>query len=120
MIGGDALGSEAGGLTQPLPQKRTRAPFPERVMGRVSRLRQMPGSERTQLIGRHLAGAAVGLQLEGHSLVLLQGTEAGALNGADVHEHVLGAVIRGDEPIALLVVEPLNLACSQNRISLLV
>jgi hypothetical protein len=37
-----------------------------------------------------------------------------------VHEDILRAVIRRNEPVTLLIVEPLHFACSQCRISLLV
>jgi hypothetical protein len=45
---------------------------------------------------------------EGDSLTLLEGLEAVLLNGAEVDEEVSGAVLGGDEAVALLVVEPLD------------
>lgn len=45
--------------------------------------------------------------LKGDLLTLLQRSEAGALDGAEVDEEV-GAVLGGDEAVALLIVEPLD------------
>ena len=75
-------------------------------------------SEGPQLIGGLLARAAIGHQLEGNRLVFLERTQTGAFHGADVNEYVLRAVIRRDEAVTLGLVEPLNLACSQNMFSL--
>ena len=41
-------------------------------------------------------------------LVVLEALEAGALDGADVDEHVLAAVVGRDETVALGRVEPLH------------
>jgi hypothetical protein len=55
-------------------------------------------------------GALLDVKL--HDLVLSQGLETDALNGAVVDEHVRRAVIRGDETEALGVTEPLYFALS--------
>src|SRR4029450_12746606 len=50
--------------------------------------------------------------LELHTLTLLERPESGAADGAVVHEDVL-ALIRGDEAVPLLAVEPLDLTLCQ-------
>lgn len=67
-----------------------------------------PGLERLEAFGRHLAGAAVGLELVGDLLALVEGAQARTLDRADVHERVLTAAIGGDEAEALGRVEPLH------------
>ncbi len=57
------------------------------------------------------------LQIELDALALSQGLEAATLNGAEVDEHVLSAIVLGDEAEALGLVEPLHGACSHNDIS---
>src|SRR5438045_8243916 len=52
--------------------------------------------------------------LELHRLALLERAEAVALNGRVVHEDVAASVAL-DEPVALGVVEPLDLACDTHR-----
>src|SRR5262245_60018289 len=63
-------------------------------------------SMRLQVHGR--AAAALGGDLVGDLLAFLKRQQAGALDGADVHEHVLAAAIRLYEPITLGGVEPLD------------
>src|SRR5580704_636427 len=65
-------------------------------------------SECRETIGRGLAGAAVLRHLVGNLLAFAQRLQTGALDCADVDEHVLAAVIRLDEAIAFLRVEPLD------------
>ena len=77
-------------------------------------------SECTELIGGLLATPAVGGELIGNGLVLLKGVKACTLNRADVNEDILAAIVRLNEPVTLLVVEPLYLACSQDMYSLFV
>src|SRR3984893_11524479 len=55
-----------------------------------------------------LAAHAVDLRFERKLLAFVERTHAGALDGADVHEHVVAAVIRLNEAEALCCVEPLN------------
>src|SRR5918994_3544669 len=60
-------------------------------------------------VGRgRLAGAPVGLQLVGDLLTLHEAAHPCPLDGADVDEDVLAAVVRLDKAVALLVVEPLH------------
>ena len=75
-------------------------------------------SESAQLVGGFLAGATVGHDLVGDSLVLGERAQTGTLNSTDVNEHILAAVVRRDKAVTLGLVEPLNLACSQNMFSL--
>src|SRR5688572_18313459 len=56
--------------------------------------------------------------LEFNRLTLLQGPEAVATDRGVVHEHV-AATLALNEPVALGVIEPLNLACDAHRSSLL-
>src|ERR1043165_2305082 len=56
--------------------------------------------------------------LELNRLALFEGAEAVARDSGVVHEHVASAFTL-DEPIALGVVEPLDLACNTHRSSLL-
>ena len=55
---------------------------------------------------------AAGLQFVGDLLVVLQTRQPGALDRRDVDEHVLAAVIRLDEAVALGGVEPFHSAGS--------
>src|SRR5690606_18102586 len=48
------------------------------------------------------------LKLERQLLAFVQRVHAGALDGRDVHEHIVAAVIRLDEAVALGRVEPLH------------
>src|SRR6266478_3577091 len=48
------------------------------------------------------------LELVAQLLTLLEAAEAGALDRRDVNEHVLRAVVRLDEAVTLLGVEPFN------------
>src|SRR5580765_260879 len=62
--------------------------------------------------GLRALGAVDDLEL--HCLALFERTEAVALNGGVVHEDVTASVAL-DEPVALGVVEPLDLACDAHR-----
>src|SRR5690606_20974220 len=59
-----------------------------------------------QLTSRFLARATVALDFVGNLLVFVQAAQAGLLDGRDVDEDVLAAVIRLDEAVALGGVEP--------------
>src|SRR3954447_18427429 len=63
-----------------------------------------------EVSGRLLAGALVGLDLEGDLLAVAQAADAGALERGRVDEDVLAARVRRDEAVALLVVVPLHRA----------
>src|ERR1700733_1395146 len=77
---------------------------------RPSRLSNRVRSDRADLLSlRTLRALACG---ELDSLVLLQAAETVGLDGGVVYEDVGGAVIRGDETIALVSVEPLHGALS--------
>src|SRR5512142_2332293 len=56
----------------------------------------LPRSYRLEVYRRHLA-VVTALEIERDFLVLAQRREAGALDGRDVDEYVLGAAIRLDE-----------------------
>ena len=68
------------------------------------RLRRSGG---LQIIRRGLASLSVCDQVKSNFLSLVEAVETGALNGADVHEHILAAIVRLDEAKAFLAVEPL-------------
>src|SRR6478736_2673295 len=55
---------------------------------------------------------AAGADVELDALTLFQGAVARALDGREVDENV-GAVLTGDEAVALLRVEPFHTACRQ-------
>ena len=60
-----------------------------------------------QVIRRRFSGPSIGDNLVRDFLTFVEGVHSGALDGADVNEHILAAVIRLDEAKALLAVEPL-------------
>src|SRR4028119_2209870 len=68
------------------------------------------GSNRLQVAGRLLAGAAVGLDVIGDLLTFRQTSQAGALQGGGVDEHILAAVVRLNEAVALRFIVPLHCA----------
>src|SRR5215471_9935455 len=47
-------------------------------------------------------------ELEAHPLAFVQVTHARALDSRDVHEHILRSVLRLNEAVALLGIEPLH------------
>src|ERR1700722_20713224 len=61
-----------------------------------------------QIVGRRLARAAIGYDLVADLLALAQRSQAGALAGADVNEHVVATVVRLNEAEALGCVKPLH------------
>src|SRR5581483_4612683 len=64
------------------------------------------GSGRLQIASSLLA--ALGDDLVGDLLTFVERAHTGALHSGDVHEHILRAVIRLDESIALLGIEELH------------
>src|SRR3954470_14706249 len=67
------------------------------------------GALRVGELSRRGLAALVG-QLEAELLAFRQAAHAGAFDGADMDEYVLRSVVRLDETVALLGVEPLNSA----------
>src|SRR4029450_6004190 len=63
---------------------------------------------RDEILGRGLAGPAVGYDLIRDLLPFVEAVHSGPLNGADVNEHIAATVIRLNEAEALLAVEPLH------------
>ena len=59
--------------------------------------------------------ATLGNELVADLLRFVEGRQTSTLDGADMNEHVLRAVIRLDEAEALLGVEPLNFACRHRK-----
>ena len=70
---------------------------------------------RDEVLRRGLAGLAVGDDLIRDFLTLVEAVHAGALDGADVHEHILASIIRLDETKAFLAIEPLHGSLSHLR-----
>ena len=83
-------------------QKKTPEAFASGVSGYQT---VADGLDRLHLVSLHTLLALDGD--EGNLLAFLQGLEAGALDGTEVHEQVRAA-FRGDEAEALGVVEPLD------------
>ena len=76
------------------------------IAERFPEVRQPPSREDrlsggAQIVGRRFARATIGHDLVGDLLAFTQRSKAGTLDSADVHEHVVAAVIRLDEAIAL-------------------
>jgi hypothetical protein len=65
-------------------------------------------SDGAQIFSRGFARLRISNNLERDLLSLVEPVHASALDRADVHEHILGAVIRLDESVAFLAVEPLH------------
>src|SRR4030088_928620 len=61
-----------------------------------------------KIVGRRLARAAMCYDLVADLLAFTQRSKSGALDGADVHEHVVATVIRLNETKALGRVKPLH------------
>src|ERR1700751_1895604 len=61
-----------------------------------------------QIVGRRLARATIRHDFVADLLAFTQCTKSGALDGADVHEHVIATVIRLNEAEALGCVKPLH------------
>src|SRR6266576_3606628 len=79
-----------------------------RFSGTLSRIPKDRLSGGAQIVGRRFARAAICHDFVGDLLAFTQRSEAGTLDSADVHEHVIAAVIRLDEAIALGCVKPLH------------
>jgi hypothetical protein len=64
--------------------------------------------DRTQIVRRRLAGPAIRNDLEFDLLPLVEAMHSRAFDRADVHEDVVTALVRLNEPESLLTVEPLH------------
>ena len=65
-------------------------------------------SSGAQIVGRRFARATIGHDFVADFLAFTKRTKTGTFDSADVHEHVIAAVIRLDEAIALGCVKPLH------------
>jgi len=63
-----------------------------------------------ELLGRHLAGPVVAGDFEAELLAFLQIAHSSALDGGDVNEHILAAVVRLNEAKTLGGIEPFHCA----------
>src|SRR5437879_3439500 len=70
--------------------------------------RQIRSASGAQVVGRRLARAAIRHDLVRDLLAFTQRSKPGTLDGADMYEHIVAAVIRLDEAVALGCVEPLH------------
>src|SRR5205814_10374075 len=61
-----------------------------------------------KIVNRRLAKATIRHDLVGDLLAFTQRSKFGTLDGADMHEHIVAAVIRLDEAVALGCVKPLH------------
>src|SRR5215207_2627734 len=94
----------AGATCEP---SRSGRPKQKGAPGRASCSRKKP-SGGLQVAGGSFARPAIGEDLVRDLLALDQLRHTGALDGGDVDEHVAATIIRLDEAISLLVVEPLH------------
>src|SRR5262249_20726600 len=90
--------------------KARKSPAP--AGARPSFTHPQPTSDRLQVGGGGLA--PLRHHLEADLLAFDERLHARALDGADVHEHVLASVARLDEAVALLHVEELHGTCSHH------
>jgi hypothetical protein len=65
-------------------------------------------SDGAQIVRRGFTRLSISNNVERDLLSLIEPTHPGAFDGADVHEDILAAVIRLDEPEAFLDIEPLH------------
>src|SRR5262249_61114803 len=63
-------------------------------------------SGTAQIARRRFAGPAIKCHLEGDLLSLVEAVHSGAFDSADVHEHILAAVIGLNEAEAFLAIKP--------------
>src|SRR5215218_3580050 len=78
--------------------------FPGRLVGwRVTNLRPLQADSRGLAL-------SPGFQFVAELLPFIQGRHPGLLHGGDVHKHILRTVIRLDEAVAFLSVEPFDRA----------
>jgi hypothetical protein len=71
----------------------------------------MRGLDQRQIFCTHLAAHLISLDLERDLLTFRQPGQACPFNGADVHEHVIAAIVWLDKAKALLAIEPLDGTC---------
>lgn len=70
--------------------------------------------DERQILCASLAAHLIGLCFKRNLLTFTESGQAGALNRADMHEHIVAAVVRLDETKALLAIEPFHDTCSHN------
>jgi hypothetical protein len=64
-----------------------------------------------QILGAYFTTHLVGLELERDLLALSETGKTGSFDRADVHKHIISAVVRLNEAKTLLAVEPLDSTC---------
>jgi hypothetical protein len=76
--------------------------------GSVPSRPRLRGSNGSQIVRGRLAAPAIGDNVKGHFLTLVEAPQTSALYGADMNENVIAALIRLDEAKAFLAVEPFH------------
>src|SRR5699024_5348730 len=105
-----------GDTTTPAASGRCRGRRASRSRGRSEERPER--SDAADVRGLQTLGALLDVEL--HALVLLEVATAAADDGAEVSEHISGAVLGGDEAVALVGVEPGDDASSHGDISFVV
>src|ERR1700680_3418282 len=94
-----------GGLSSHVALKRGRCQGSRYIRGQSL---DRPASHGAEVFRAGLATLAIDLRFERKLLAFVERAHSGALDGADMHEHVVAAVVRLNEAEALCRVEPLN------------
>src|SRR5262249_48942602 len=68
---------------------------------------------RAQVSCRRLTGPLVGHDFEGNLLAFAEVAQARLFDSADMHKHILAAIVRLDEAISLVRIKPLY--CSRSH-----
>src|SRR5699024_7428666 len=108
--------ARGGDTTTPAASGRCRGRRASRSRGRSEERPER--SDAADVRGLQTLGALLDVEL--HALVLLEVATAAADDGAEVSEHISGAVLGGDEAVALVGVEPGDDASSHGDISFVV
>src|SRR5712672_2580829 len=91
-----------------IKRPRSGAAFILSQAGFLGATERNPLASGAQIVGRRLARAAIRYDLVADLLAFTQRSKAGALYGADVHEHVIATVIRLNKAEDLGRVKPLH------------
>src|SRR6266436_3182084 len=78
--------------------------------------RQQAKSDSAQILSRGLACLRIRHNVERDLLPLIEAVHPGALDLLDVHEDILAAIIRLDESVAFVWIEPLHRTLSHSPV----
>src|ERR1700682_6118529 len=101
-----------GGVSSHVALKRGRCQGSRYIRGQSL---DRPASHGAEVFRAGLATLAIDLRFERKLLAFIERAHAGALDGADMHEHVVAAVVGLNEAKTLGRVEPLN--CSGRHLT---